>query len=184
MTDRRPGTGPYARPEREQRWLLPAVPGDAHHPVDIDDRYFPGTLRLRMVDDGDRVVHKLTQKVREGPTDPSRNRLTTMYLSAEEHELLTRLGGSRLAKRRWRWAVAGRQLVVDEHLGLRQGIVLAEVELGPEDAPAEAPPGALAEVTGDERFTGAALAGMAPGEAALLVAGVLDGSAFEPPHQR
>ena len=39
MSERSPGEGRYARLEREQRWLLAAVPEQAHPRSEILDRY-------------------------------------------------------------------------------------------------------------------------------------------------
>jgi hypothetical protein len=48
VLERTPGAGPYAKLEREQRWLLSGLPDDVVDPVAIHDRYLTGcTLRLR-----------------------------------------------------------------------------------------------------------------------------------------
>ena len=144
----------YARVERERRFLLDGLPPDVRDPRRIDDLYVDGTtLRLRRVDDG---VHKLGQKIRPEARDPSVVHHTTMYLSPEEYAVLVAaLSGRRLSKTRWSWDVDGRTWWVDEIIGVG---VLAEIELsGPDDA-VDAPPGAVVEVTHDERYCGGAMA--------------------------
>jgi hypothetical protein len=152
----------YARPEREQRWLLRALP-DLGHAVDarrIDDHYVFGTrLRVRRVaplPDG-RPQYKLGQKVRPNPTDSRLVMHTSMYLIAGEHERLCRLPGADLHKDRHVLLNDGQRLAIDVFRGRHAGLVLIEVELpGPELI--AAPAFAGVEVTGDERFTGGWLA--------------------------
>jgi CYTH domain-containing protein len=154
---REPGSGAYARIEREWRWLLPAVPVGVSTLVAIDDRYLGGTtLRLRHMhgDVGD--VYKLTQKVRPRDDDPSVTAVTNIYLTSAEHALLSKLPGAELRKVRRHWQVDGHALVVDELLGRWQGVVLAELEHDAETAQVELAD--AVDVTFDDRFTGAALA--------------------------
>jgi CYTH domain-containing protein len=152
--------GRYAQVEREQRWLLRAVPAGVDRPVEIEDRYLgPATrLRLRTMTEGPDVVYKLGQKVRPDESRPSLVKLTNIYLSAAEHELLRSLPGHDLRKTRWRYPAAPRHVVVDEFQGRLAGLVLAETELGP-DEPLAGLPGVLTvDVTDDDRFSGGALA--------------------------
>ena len=154
---REPGTGAYAKTEREWRWLLPAVPADASDPVDIEDRYLHGTtLRLRHMHGPVGDVYKLTQKVRPRVDDPSVNAVTNIYLTAAEHAGLAVLAADVLTKRRHRWRVAGREVAVDQLLGRWHGLVLAELEHGG----AAKPPGGVAgvDVSNDGRFAGGSLA--------------------------
>lgn len=73
MNERAPGRGRYAHPEREQRWLLDAVPHGSTRSAEIHDWYITGTrLRLRRVEDGNALLFKLAQKVRADRHDPSR----------------------------------------------------------------------------------------------------------------
>lgn len=146
----------YARVERERRFLLDALPPGVRDPRRIDDLYVDGTtLRLRRVGDD---VHKLGQKLRPDAGDPSIVHHTTMYLSPHEYALLaTALDGRRLTKTRWAWDVDGRRWSVDEIDGVG---VIAEIELADTDAPDDVapPPGAVRDVSHDERYCGAGLA--------------------------
>ena len=82
--------------------------------------------------------------------------LTTIYLSADEYEALSRMDGAALAKDRHRldgWAV-------DIHLGDHFGLVVAEIECEGEAAFAsvEPPAGTVADVTHDDRLSGGQIA--------------------------
>jgi CYTH domain-containing protein len=146
----------YARIVRERRFLLDAVPAEVYGARRIDDLYIAGTtLRLRHADG----AHKLGQKVRPDPGDPSVVHHTTMYLSGSEYDLLSALPGDRLTKTRWSWDVGGRTWSVDEVAG----VVLAEIELVGDGDAVDAPPAAVADVSHDERYSGAALAAIAGG---------------------
>jgi len=96
--------------------------------------------------------------VRPDAADPGLVLHTTMYLSAEEHALLSRLPGAELRKTRHVLVVDGRRYGLDLFEGRHAGLVLVEVELtGAADA--VAPPAfAGREVTDDERWTGGWLA--------------------------
>lgn len=159
MSERGPGDGRYAYLEREQRWLLAAVPEQARFRSEILDRYLQGTrLRLRRVTLPDRVVYKLGQKVRLVAGDPERVKLTNIYLTAEEYDTFATLSGAEIAKERFVMPWGPADLAVDRFQGRLDGLVLAEAELGPEDGLHELPPFALADVTHDDRYSGGALA--------------------------
>lgn len=146
----------YARLELERRFLFRAVPpGDAVRTVGIVDRYLTGTrLRLRAATDGGATTYKLTQKV--PAPDGAPGLITTMYLTAAEHDVVGRLPGAVLRKTR----LSVPPLGVDVFEGELAGLVLGEVEF--DDAAAlaafEQPPDAVAEVTRDVRLTGGRLA--------------------------
>ncbi len=144
----------YAHLEVERRFLLSRVPEGVRGPVRIEDKYLEGTLRLR------RTEHelKLGQKVRPDPEDGSRVWHTTMYLSEEEFRMLSALPGHDLVKVRWR--LTGSVFAVNVFEGGLSGLVMAEAEFATDDdrAAASAPAGTVADVTGDDRFTGGALA--------------------------
>jgi CYTH domain-containing protein len=147
--------------EREQRWLLRGVPAGVDRPIEIEDRYLgPATrLRLRKMTTGSDVVYKLGQKVRPDERRPALVKLTNIYLSRDEYELVRSLPGHELRKTRWRYPAAPRHVVVDEFHGPLAGLVLAETELVPDDEPlAEVPGVATVDVTDDDRFSGGALA--------------------------
>jgi CYTH domain-containing protein len=84
--------------------------------------------------------------------------LTTIYLDDRELALLAGLPGRELRKERFDWPGTG--CVVDVFAGELDGLVLAECERFDADALAavEPPPGAVREVTHDDRFTGGRLA--------------------------
>jgi CYTH domain-containing protein len=156
---RRPGEGRYARLEREQRWQLATVPAGAAGLARIRDRYLEGTrLRLRHIESEHGEVFKLGQKIRVDESDPERVNITSLYLDAAEFARLAALPGADLTKcRRW-LLLDGHRVAVDEFEGRHQGLVLAEVELGNEDAPLALPNFASRDVTRDDRYSGGALA--------------------------
>lgn len=173
MERRRPGHGRYARPEREQRWILADVPDGATPRAEIADRYLDGTnLRIRRVEGADGVVHKLTQKVRPVPDDPSRVMLTTMYVPDHEVTALTSLPGRELRKTRHRIELDGRQVAVDVLHDRFEGLILAETELGIREERMPMPPFACCDVTDDDRFAGGSLATMTDEALAELLAEV------------
>jgi CYTH domain-containing protein len=175
MSDRRPGEGRYAQVEREQRWLVASIPALLGPPVEIVDRYLVGTtLRLRTVDDGQRRIHKLCQKVRLDPGDPTMVKLTNLYLTAEEHAVLATLPAAVLVKVRSHLDVDGQVVAVDRFGGRLDGLVLAEVELAEEERPWPLPPFAERDVTHDDRFSGGSLAVADDAAVAALLAGAAD----------
>ncbi|MGN6633901.1 MAG: hypothetical protein ACTHJ6_00380 [Oryzihumus sp.] len=152
----------YAHLERELRFLLPSPPRSL--PVErtrrITDRYLPDTgLRLRRVEEEGRpVVLKLGQKIRLGG-GPRAVAHTTMYLGQAEYDTLLVLAADELSKTRHTVLLGGRHLAVDVFEGRLRGLVTAELDLGADGRPPhELGLDVLAEVTGDERFTGGALA--------------------------
>jgi CYTH domain-containing protein len=147
----------YARPELERRWLLDAVPDDVVPKARIEDRYVDGTrLRVRRVALADgSVVWKFGQKVRVDEDDPSEVWLTNLYLDEAEYELLAALPGHDLVKERFDWPGTGCSVDV-----FADGLVLAEAERTDRAAldAVDAPPGAVREVTQDDRYSGGRLA--------------------------
>ena len=170
MAERRPGEGRYAHIEREQRWVATGIPPDARRRSEFHDRYIHGTrLRLRRVTMDDDVHFKLGQKVRVSEADPELVRLTNIYLSADEYEVLTLLPGSVLHKTRWVTSWAGIDVAVDQFHGHLSGLVLAEAELAPDAELLDLPDLAVRDVTHDERFSGGALAAVAGADLAALM---------------
>ena len=151
----------YALVERERQFLL-AGPPDGTPPAGerrITDRYLTGTrLRLRQVEGaGDPAPeYKLTQKVPAPQPGPVRGLITNLYLSRAEYDLLATLPAAELVKTRLFFP----PYAVDVFGPPRRGLVLAEVEMGTdaELAACPPPPGSVAEVTADDRFTGGRLA--------------------------
>jgi hypothetical protein len=127
----------------------------------IEDRHLRDTrLRLRRVTPvtGGPTSCKLGQKVRPDPADAGLVLHTTIYLSAEEHAVLSRLPGSELRKTRHVLVIGGRRFGVDVFEGRHAGLLLVEVELRGAYDTVVAPAFAGREVTGDERWTGGWLA--------------------------
>jgi CYTH domain-containing protein len=140
---------------------MDALPRHRHSPVEILDRYVTGTrLRLRRTKSGKDVVWKFGQKVRERNELPELVRLTNIYLSEQEYLALINLDARSLSKTRWHWDFSGRSMAADDFHGPLAGLVLAEVELGLDDDRLALPPGAIADVTDDDRFSGGALASL------------------------
>lgn len=149
----------YSLPEIERRWLVdgprcPSVEGLPYR--DIEDRYFLGTgLRLRqMISEDGTTVHKLCKKY--GRDTTIGEAITNLYLSPEEHELLSQLGGAVVRKRRY--LCAGGSL--DVYTYPNDGFTVFEIELDSEAAAAVYSPPAFvaAEITSNPRYSGAALA--------------------------
>ena len=153
----------YANVENERRFLIQnpvAMPINARR-LCIQDRYLVGTrLRLRSVEEsGLPIVFKLGQKIRFDGGSPSENAHTTIYLSAEEFDLLAQLPANELEKVRWINPIGNLSFAIDEFNGRLAGLVLAEVDLATSGTmPSTFPIELSAEVTNDERFTGGELA--------------------------
>jgi CYTH domain-containing protein len=157
MLTRAPGEGGYSRVEREQRWLMDELPHDRHDPVEILDRYVNDTrLRLRRMQSDKNVIWKLGQKVRQRGGLPEVVKLTNMYLSEQEYLALVDLDAKVVSKTRWHWIFSGGSMSADDFHGPLSGLALAEVELG-DDERLASPPGSIADVTDDDRFSGGAL---------------------------
>ena len=147
----------YAVVERERRYLLASMPEGVTATSEIVDRYVTSTrLRLREVRGSDgRVVRKLGQKVRltDGPREVA---CTNMYLDDEEWARLVALPATVLRKKRHMLRRDGLRVAIDEHT---DGTLIAEIDDG--DQPSGAVPAwldVIADVTDDERWTGAGLA--------------------------
>jgi CYTH domain-containing protein len=155
----------YERVERERRFLLRELPpglklSDEH--AQITDNYITGTrLRLRKsrwVSTNEWTL-KLTQKHAPAPPDFSRTLITSIYLNEHEYETLSVFEGNELRKNRYHFEHEGRRYSVDVFLGELRGLVLAETDFdNDEEMDAFAPPSfAVADVSRDEKFTGARL---------------------------
>jgi hypothetical protein len=168
MNDR-PDRRPYARIERERRFLLARLP-DAVRPDDyqrLDDLFVEGThLRLREVRDpsGTWIVTKLGQKIVDpsAPEDPRCREMTTIYLPADEGRVFASLPGLRTTKRRYKLREQGFTFCIDvwEEPRASVGIVLAEVEAPTmeELLRITLPAWALREVTEDPRYSAITIA--------------------------
>lgn len=154
--------GKYVHPEVERKFLLAALPSGATFHATITDHYIPATtLRLRRMQTEREVTWKFGQKLRVQPHDARVILHTNFYLSeAEFIFLVSTLPSHPLEKRRYRFHRGALPMAVDQFQGPLEDLVLAEVDFGPNGDPASfpIPAFALAEVTDDERFTGARLA--------------------------
>jgi CYTH domain-containing protein len=160
-----PAESKYARVERERRYLLQDLPEGltrASPHVQITDNYLTGTrLRIRKIRDPqtNKWTVKFTQKFAPNPEDSSRTIITNIYLNALEAETLGVFAANEIRKNRYPFEFAGRRFSVDMFLGDLFGLVLAEVsfETDEELANFSRPPFAIADVTGNELFTGGRL---------------------------
>ncbi len=168
MNDR-PQKRPYARIERERRFLLDRLPEEVS-PNDfeqLEDLYIAGThLRLRRVrkPSGEWIVTKLGQKIidPDAPTDPRCRQMTTIYLPENEGALFASMPGLRTSKRRYKLMEQGWTFCVDvwERPLPAKGIIVAEVET-PSIEELEritTPSWARCEVTDDRNYSAIMLA--------------------------
>jgi CYTH domain-containing protein len=130
--------------------------------VEIIDRYLAGTtLRLRRMRARDgRLVHKLGQKVRPNPDDPSVVLMTNIYLSDAERSSLAALPAAVIEKTRFRLDHDSSAIAIDIFHGPLAGLILAEASFDDEDEMRAfpTPDFAAADVTHDDRYTGGSLA--------------------------
>lgn len=155
----------YARVERERRYLLQDLPEGltrADHHLQITDNYITGTrLRLRKVRDPktNKWVVKFTQKIAPNPEDLSRTIITNTYLNAIEAETLSVFEANEIRKNRYPFEFEGRKFSVDMFLGDLFGLVLAEISFETDEDMEgfQKPVFAIAEVTGNEIFSGGKL---------------------------
>jgi CYTH domain-containing protein len=155
----------YAHVEREQRFLLAALPAEVTSLAarTIRDRYLCGTrLRLRVIEQpGDVPILKLGQKIPMAGEPPMAVAHTTMYLDRADYDALVVVPAQELRKTRRLAELGETTFVVDEFHDQLAGLVLAEVDLGQGGPPlATLPIPSVAEVTTDERFAGGALAAL------------------------
>lgn len=159
--------GAYARIERERRFVVIEPPPVTNEGTvrQITDRYLTGTrLRLRLIrrQDSNTSQYVLTQKVPSRRHGGVQGLITNTYLNDVEYDLLASLPAVVLAKTRFSFPPVG----IDVFDGPLDGLVMAEAEFT-SDAACDAfvPPSyCIAEVTDDDRFTGARLAHANRGE--------------------
>jgi len=154
--------GKYARIENERKFLL--SPGDdVLMEMDLAkrailDNYIVGThLRLREVDKDGEKIYKLTKKT---PLSPGREEITTIYLSPEEYQLLSKLRAVVVSKLRFVMPYNELTIGIDSYATERDELLLAEVEFETEEQMRvfEMPIPYQTEVTGMEEFSGFTLA--------------------------
>jgi CYTH domain-containing protein len=109
--------------------------------------------------DGKNVTCKLTQKYTHTPGNFASVVITNTYLTELEYRIFAVLAADELRKDRYRYIVDGRQYAVDCFHGELAGLVLAEIEFATDqDLSTFRPPSfVLADVTGEEMFTGGRL---------------------------
>ncbi len=169
--------GKYARLELERRFLIGHLPEGIEQDQGwhITDRYINDTrLRLRRMEplSSGPSVFKLGQKEVPSPPDFSRMTITNIYLSRDEYDVFAVLPARELRKSRYALEDDGRRYSVDVFEGHLAGLVLAEAgfESSHEmDEQLHLPHWVLRDVSYDRRFTGGALAGITPDEAATIL---------------
>jgi CYTH domain-containing protein len=153
-----PQAGKYARFELERKFLLDRLPDGLEGHTALYDRYIVGTsLRLRRAQFPDGSVQfKLNQKESPSPPDYGVMTITSIYLTAEEYEVLSVLPAAELRKRRYHLG----RYSIDVFEGELEGLMLAEAEfVSEEEMRTHAPPDFVGrEVSDDVRYTGGALA--------------------------
>lgn len=154
--------GKYVHPEVERKFLLTTIPPDTIFHADITDHYIDNTtLRLRRMQFEHEVAFKFAQKLRVHPHETRVILHTNFYLLEAEYVFLaSTLPSHNLEKRRYRFYGGTIPMAIDQFQGHLEGLVIAEVDFGPNGDPSSLtiPSFAVAEVTDDERFTGARLA--------------------------
>jgi CYTH domain-containing protein len=155
--------GKYAQIENERKFLLPPMDEELmamNLPRRIIlDNYILGTnLRLREVDHGDRKVYKLTKKT---SLSPGREEITTIYLSQDEYQLLSKLPAVIVSKIRFVMTYNELIIGIDSYANEDDELLLAEVEFETEEQmnAFEMPMPYQTEVTGKKEFSGFTLAG-------------------------
>lgn len=149
----------YAHWVAERRFLVDPAnmpPVDAADARRIEDLYIDGgRLRLRAIThpDGEREF-KLAKKY--APDNPLVGPMTNLYLSAEEHAVLSALPGRRIVKRRHRLGA----FVIDVFEGPLEGLATAECEADNRMAAMAVaiPDWCVREVTSEPEYTGWRLA--------------------------
>jgi CYTH domain-containing protein len=150
----------YAIFEIERRWLvdLAQCPKfDQHAAATITDRYIDQSLlRLRKVERASgELTYKFCKKYER--FDPLAQPIVNVYLSADEYDLLNKLPGRVVVKRRYPFAEGA----IDVYLLGDVELAILEVEFETVAAAATYTPPSLAldEVTHNPRYSGASLAG-------------------------
>jgi CYTH domain-containing protein len=153
------GEGRYAKLEREQRWVLDAVPPACTDERRIVDDYLVGTrLRLRKIESESATLLKLCQKVRVEEGSGERVKITNFYISLEEYNVMTSLRTATIDKTRRNFSHEDAVYAIDQFHGRHTGLVLAERELNEAEPRHTAPNFARLEVTSDDRYSGGRLA--------------------------
>jgi CYTH domain-containing protein len=155
-------TGKYSRIENERRFLLKSIDQELTAmglPKKIIlDHYLTGThLRLREVDTVGEKVFKLTKKTH---LLPGKEEITTIYLSSEEYDLLSKLPATIVSKVRLVLTHNEFTIGIDIYTGEKGELLIAETEFETDEQMKSfvLPIPYDKEVTGDANFSGHALA--------------------------
>ncbi len=124
----------------------------------VDHYWIETTLRLRMIQNRDGVVYKLSQKIRLNGEDPELVKITNIYLSEAEFHALSVTPATIISKSRWDATSNDVRFAVDEFKGRHSGLVLAEIELREDEPRVSGPEYAVAEVTNANEYSGGWLA--------------------------
>jgi hypothetical protein len=173
------GSG-QAQIRRERRYLLPSLPRALAQGMAslVEERYIVGTgLTLRRTltpgakSAGHGPVLTLGQRVRTGSHRSERITLTDR-VSPDQYATLARLPADVLVWRRYDVRLSRRRCAVDVFSGELKGLVLAEAAFASPEAAGTFPQPvyAVAEVTGDERFSEWELVRTSAAQLAALVA--------------
>jgi len=151
----------YAVFEIERRWLVDLArcpPFDESAAVTITDRYIDQSrLRLRKVErSSGEVIYKFCKKYERLDSLPQP--IVNIYLSADEYNVLNRLPGRVIVKRRHAFAEGAIDLYLLGDVEL--GILEVEFENLAMAVTYTPPAVALDEVTHNSRYSGASLAGV------------------------
>jgi CYTH domain-containing protein len=160
-------TPKYAQLEHERRFLIietPDLSGAAFRL--IEDVYITGTrLRLRKItySGSQDIQFKLCKKY---PSDDIFSApIVNIYLTADEHAVLSELSGRKIRKRRYSIVSSAGPFSIDVFEGQLSGLILCEVEAASiaELESQVLPDWIRREVTNDPFFTGGNLAGIDAG---------------------
>jgi CYTH domain-containing protein len=127
-----------------------------------------------MVEEPDGAIYKMTQKIRVVADEPEKVRITNVYLSANEFDLLCILPSTVVSKRRWTVVAGDLEFAVDVFRGRHEGLVLAERELGDDEDRVTIPDFADLEVTNDNDYSGGSLSSASDDEIHRLISAVSD----------
>ena len=157
-----PSIEKYALIENERRFLLPPMDEELTtmnlpKRVILDNYILDTNLRLREVDNEGKKVYKLTKKT---SLSPGREKITTIYLSQEEYQLLNKLRAMVVSKIRFIATYNEVIIGIDCYGNEEDELFVAEVEFETEGQMKAfvMPIPYRTEITGKDEFSGLALA--------------------------
>jgi CYTH domain-containing protein len=160
----------YGHIERERRFLVKMLPPEIDLERDylrIHDRYLLGTrLRLREITDptGRVIKQKFAQKETISGYSNSHTHITNLYLTQQEYNLLSTLGGLEISKCRYKYSCSEYIAGIDVFEGVLKGLILAEVEFTSDEEMEQFQPPSFftIEVTNEPFFSGGNLVKVQP----------------------